>query len=171
MIEREFYIVNNLATKALIDINIIKLERIVLDIEKDIIIIESYRDIKVSITSSSYKSQIRASIFSNNVRKMIILSYFNVVVSIFKSRRRALKLLKDRNFIFEPQKLDILLVYVYIVDRNISEVFIRNDIDRSITLTRKVKLNVLSNYKAIEYFIIDLFNYDLAIKAPKRSSN
>ena len=171
LIEREFYIVNDLAAKALIDINIIKPERIVLDIEKDVIMVESCRDIEVSITSFSYKPQIRVSIFSNNVRKIIIPPYFNVAVSISGSRRRALELPKDRNFMFEPQKLDTLSVYAHIVDRNMSKVFVRNDIDRPITLARKVKLGVLSNYEAAEYFVIDLFNHDLVIKAPKRSPN
>ena len=171
LIEREFYVVDNLTAKALININIIKPERIVLDIERDVIIIESYRDIEVSITSFSYKSQIRVSIFSNNVRRIIILSYFNVAVFISESKRRALKLFKNRNFIFEPQKLDTLSVYAYIVNRNISKVFVRNDIDRSIILARKVKLDVLSNYKIAKYFVIDLFNYNLAIRASKRSLN
>ena len=72
-----------------------------LDIEKDVMMIESYRDIKVSITSFSYKPQIRISIFSNNVKKITISSHFNVAVSISKSKRRFLKLLKNRNFIFE----------------------------------------------------------------------
>ena len=101
LIEREFHVVNNLIIKALINIDIIKFERIILDIERNIIMIKSYRDIEVSITSFSYKSQIRVSIFSNNVRRIIIFSYFNVAVSISKSKHRVLKLLKDRNFIFE----------------------------------------------------------------------
>ena len=78
---------------------------------------------------------------------------------------------KNRDFIFESQKLDILFVYAYIINRNISKIFVRNDTDRSITLIRKVKLEVLSNYKATEYFIVDLANYNLAIRASKRSSN
>ena len=42
IIERELYIVDNLIVKALIDIDIIKLERIVIDLKNDFIKINAY---------------------------------------------------------------------------------------------------------------------------------
>ena len=42
IIKRELYIVDNLIIKALIDINIIKLERIVIDLENDLMKIDAY---------------------------------------------------------------------------------------------------------------------------------
>ena len=49
LIRREFYIVDNLSIKILIKINIIKLEDIVLDTNKDLTIINLYNFLKVSI--------------------------------------------------------------------------------------------------------------------------
>ena len=42
VIERELYIIDNLIIKALIDINIIKLERIIINLENDLIKIDVY---------------------------------------------------------------------------------------------------------------------------------
>ena len=42
-IKREFYIVDNLAVKAFADINIIKSKDMILDIEKNVIIIDLYK--------------------------------------------------------------------------------------------------------------------------------
>ena len=42
VIERKFYIVDNLIVKALIDINIIKLERIIVDLRNNLIKIDVY---------------------------------------------------------------------------------------------------------------------------------
>ena len=42
LIRYKIYIINNLLVKILISINIIKLESIILDINKDLIIINSY---------------------------------------------------------------------------------------------------------------------------------
>ena len=42
VIERELYIIDNLIAKALIDINVIKFERIVIDLRNDLIKIDVY---------------------------------------------------------------------------------------------------------------------------------
>ena len=42
LIRRKIYIIDNLSIKVLISINIIKLEDIILDINKDLLIIRSY---------------------------------------------------------------------------------------------------------------------------------
>ena len=44
-IEKEFYIVDDLVVKALVDIDIIKSEGMILDIEKNVMIIDSYKNI------------------------------------------------------------------------------------------------------------------------------
>ena len=54
LIKREFYLINNLTTKALIRINIIKSKGIILDVVRNIITITLYKDIRVPITSASH---------------------------------------------------------------------------------------------------------------------
>ena len=50
------------------------------------------------------------------------------------------------------------------------KVFVRNDIDRLITLLKKYKLKKITNYSRLEYYSIILENYNLVIKSPKKRS-
>ena len=49
LIERELYIINNLTIKALINIDIIKLKEITINLEKDIIKINTYKGLKIPV--------------------------------------------------------------------------------------------------------------------------
>ena len=49
IIKREFYLVDNLTTKALISINILKLERVDIILSNDTMRIESYSNLKVLV--------------------------------------------------------------------------------------------------------------------------
>ena len=50
LINRKIYIVDNLSTKTLINIDIIKLEGIAIDIDKNLIIIELYDSLQVLVS-------------------------------------------------------------------------------------------------------------------------
>ena len=67
-------------------------------------------------------------------------------------------LFNDKIFLFESQckqNLDFEKnVYVYIVDVNLSKMLIRNIINQSITLTRRVKLNIITKYNQTNYYLI-----------------
>ena len=100
-IKKEFYIIDDFAAKALIDINIIKSKDIILDIKKNVIIIDSYKNIQIFFIFINHRFQIRITIFNNNKTKMIIPSHFNITVSIIDFKCRSLKLSYDRDFLFE----------------------------------------------------------------------
>ena len=102
---------------------------------------------------------------------MTISSHFNMITFIIDFKCRFLKLLKDRDFLFESQKLDILLVYAYIVNYNISKVFIKNNINYIINLSRKVKLKMIVNDEITKCYIIKIFKHDFVARALKRSPN
>ena len=87
------------------------------------------------------------------------------------SKSRKLSLLNDREFLFKLHRLNILSVYIYIVNYKIFEVFVRNDIDYAIKLPRRIKLNIIINYKTINYYIINSSQHDLIIKILKHSLN
>ena len=80
LIKREFYIVDNLTAKTLIDINIIKLEGIVLNVVRNIITITLYKNLEVLITSANHRPQIKATVFSN--KRIIISAYSNIAILI-----------------------------------------------------------------------------------------
>ena len=100
-VKREFYIVDDLVIKAFIDINIMKSKGMILDIEKNVIIIDLYKDIQVFFIFVNHRSQTRVTIFNNNQKKMIISLHFNMIILVFGFKCRSFKLLYDRDFLFE----------------------------------------------------------------------
>ena len=78
-----------------------------------------------------------------------------MAIFIISSKSRKLNLLNDRESFFELYKFNTLSVYTYIVNYNILKIFVKNDINRIIKLPRKVKLNMIINYKTVNYYIID----------------
>ena len=100
-VKREFYIVDNLVVKALIDINIMKSEDMIFDIKKNVIIIDLCKNIQIFFIFINYRPLTRVTIFNNNKTKIMISSHFNIIVSVIGFKCRFLKLLYDRDFFFE----------------------------------------------------------------------
>ena len=100
-IKKEFHIVDDLIVKTLIDINIIKSKDMIFDIEKNVIIIDLCKNIQIFFISINHRSQTRITIFNNNKTKIIISSHFNMIISIIDLKCRSLKLLNNRDFLFE----------------------------------------------------------------------
>ena len=65
-IKKEFHNIDNLVIKAFVDINIIKSKSIILDIEKNVIIIDLYKDIQFIFIFFNHRPRIRVTIFNNN---------------------------------------------------------------------------------------------------------
>ena len=143
----------------------------ILDIKKDVIIIDSYKDIQISFIFINHRPQTRATIFNNNQKKIIISLHFNMTVLISDFKCRSLKLSYDRDFLFESQKLDTLSIYIHIVNHNISKVFIKNNINYTISLSRKVKLKMVINYEITRCYVINFVEHNLVTKTLKRSFN
>ena len=68
-IKKEFHIVDDFIIKAFVDINIIKLKDMILDIKKDVIIIDLYKNIQISFIFVNHRSRTRTTIFNNNQKK------------------------------------------------------------------------------------------------------
>ena len=165
LIDREFHVVDNLTAKALIGIDIMKPKGIVIDLGMNIMKIGACKDLLIPIDVTSKGARVNTTIFS---RKGIILPPHTNVPVLVTGAKRPLSLPTDRDFIFEPNILDTLLVYAHVVDYNMSEVFIRNDTDYEITLPRRTRLGNVTEYDAAGAFAVDPDQHDLAMKAPKR---
>ena len=166
LIKRELYIVDDLIIKAFIEIDIIKLKDIVLNLKHDIIRIDAYQNHEVPIIIIIGGSRINVIIY--NKKRINILSYSNVVVPMIGFSKTRLMLSKDRDFLFESQTLNTFSAYAHIIDHILSTVFVRNDIDELITLSRRQKFDKISEYDAADCFFVSLENHNLIIKAPKR---
>ena len=95
---------------------------------------------------------------------MIILLYSNIAVLIVNSKSRKFNLLNDREFLFKLYKFNTLFIYIYIVNYNIFKIFVRNDINYIIKLPRRIKLDIIINYKINNYYVIDFSQHDLIFK-------
>ena len=152
LIDREFYIVDNLTAKVLISIDIMKSKSIVIDLGINIMKIGACKDLLIPIDITSKGARVNTTIFS---RKDIILPPYTNILVLVIGAKRPLSLPTDRNFIFEPNTLDTLLVYIYIVNHNISEVFVRNNTNYEITLPRRTRLSNVTKYDTTGAFIVD----------------
>ena len=169
LIEREFHVVDDLTAKALIGIDIMKPEGIVIDLEKDIMKIGACQNLEVPIVVTPRGSRTNATVYSS--KRMTIPPHSNVAVPV-TGPGKVLALPQDRDFIFEPQTLDALSAYAHVVDHTMTAVFVRNDSDVPVTLPRKQKLGKVSDYDGADCcYSVDPENHDLATKAPKRQPN
>ena len=113
------------------------------------------------------ESRINAIIYSS--KRTIISLYYNVIILVSESRKQILNLSYNRNFLYEPQTLNTLLLYAYIVDYILISIFMRNDLDRLIVLSAKQRFKKIIKYKESDCYSISLEDYDLAIKSSKRN--
>ena len=170
LIERELYIVDDLTAKALIGVDIMKPEGIIVDLQNDVMRIGSCQNLEVPIVVTSKGTRINATIYSS--KRIVIPLYTNMAVPIRSAATdRQLDLPQDRDFIFKPQTLDSLSTYTHVIDHTITKVFVRNDSDRTITLPRKQKLGKITDYDGADCYSVAHKNHDLAAKAPKRRSD
>ena len=143
----------------------------ILDIEKNVIIIDLCKNIQIFFIFVNHRPQTRVTIFNNNKTKMIIPSHFNMTISIVDPKCKFFKLLYNRDFLFESQKLDTLSIYVHIINYNILKIFVKNDINHIMSLSRKVKLKIIIDYETARCYVIDFSKHDFIIKTSKRSFN
>ena len=94
-----------------------------------------------------------------------------MTVPIADLKCKSLKLSYNRDFLFESQKLDTLLIYAHIVNHNILKIFVKNDINYAISLSRKIKLKIIINYEATRCYVINSAEHNLVTKTLKRSFN
>ena len=134
IIEREFYIIDNLIVKILIKINIIKSKRIIINLKNNIIKIDVYNNSKILIVAIIRESFINITIYSN--KRIIILICFNIVILIIKIEK-ILSLLNNRDLLFKLKTLYTLFIYAYIINYNILKIFIRDNLNKLITLLRR----------------------------------
>lgn len=154
LITRKVHIVDNLSANILIKIDIIKPEGMILDFQYDLIIVDSCNNLQVPISTRTRQSnQVNTAIFS--VSRKVVLPHTDIRIPI-KARRKPLRnLLTDRDFIFEPEQYNSLSVYAHVVDNTISEILVRNDLDQTIVLPKRTKLDKVIEYKTGGYYAVN----------------
>ena len=87
-------------------------------------------------------------IIISKARQMIsIYSFITILIE-------AIYLPEDRDLLFEPSQLDALTLSTYIVNYTFSKIIIRNNLNLSIILIRRTRLDKVLKYKVEEYFLV-----------------
>ena len=153
LIIKEVHIINDLSVNVLLEMNILKLENIVLDLSRNMLIINSYNSLKMSISTCIKLTKIDTIIVSKT--RKVIASHIDMKISI-QTRRKSLRQLSvDRDFIFEPAQHDSLSICTHIVDHTMSNILIRNDIDYLVILSRRIRLRKVVKYETQECYAVD----------------
>lgn len=147
-ITREFHIVNNLKANMLLGIDILKPERVVIDLPRKKLIFGSYDDTEVEAEPSARENtRIRRVVRADKAQ--LIPAHSTGLISI---KKKGKGFLPDRDFIFEP---DIEGGYHHYVDSLTDFVMIENIIERPLTFRTNQRLNVITESDNEEAMIVD----------------
>lgn len=164
LIRREIHIVNDLSAKALIEIDIMKPEGIILDIKKDLFTIGSCASLQVPLSMITKGFRINTVVLSKAQYAVSTHAFMMVLI-------KDVALLNDRDLIFKPEQLDALTLSAYIVDHNLTHIVVRNDIDLPVILLRHARLGRILEYEAAGCFQIDAKHTTLADKPLKKDQS
>lgn len=160
LIRREIHIVDDLSAKALIGIDIMKPEGIILDTNKDLVTIGSCESLQVPLSMVAKGSRTDAVVLSKAQYAVPAHTFMTVPI-------KNVTLPKDRDLIFEPEQLDALTLSAHIVDHNLTHIVVRNDTDLPTILPRHTRLGKVLEYEAAGCFQIDAKHTILADKPPR----
>ena len=166
LVTREVHIVDNLSANALIGIDIMKPEGMMLDLQHDMMTIGSCNNLQVPIsTRTKQSSQVDTAIFS--ITRKVVAPHTDMRIPI-KARRKPLRNLPaDRDFIFEPAEHDSLSVCAHVVDNTMSEILVRNNSDLPVVLPKRTRLGKVVEYEANGCYAVSPDAQDLAHRPAK----
>ena len=147
---RKVYLINDLKANILIEINIINLENIIVDLINCIAKIESCKVIIL----------IEIRILSNVIFKFVYFKKLTIISSQskFPIEIYYFVILKDRNFLFESNKISYFTNYAYLINVTTKTIVLKNNTNRSIYISRNYCLSKLSKIKYSNAFYLDAIN-------------
>ena len=142
----------------LVNMNILTSKLIFLNISDQKIIIESCSNIEVFITITMWSTNQTNQIIMTQQYTVILLRKHSVL-QINKSN-----LLQDWDFLFESDCYHVnAVVYVYIINYNLSEIHVHNDLNKLLIISWKACIKKIVEYKIDECYLVSLKNVFLVI--------
>ena len=102
VIQREFYIMDDLRVNVLFGVDILKPEGFIIDFSNGIVIIGACEKVRIEIYVVVDSKRVSIKAYNKNKIRLLVKSTAKIVICGLK--RRTFKLLKDRDFFFEPVK-------------------------------------------------------------------
>lgn len=132
-----------------------KLKQIIVNYKRKLLIIDSCKNITISITIISTKNRIKRVVRA--YQAIILLSYSTIIISIYF--RDSIELLVERNLIFIllhnikrfKSKSNILS---YIINANIYVIQVNNIFEYIVIIARNLRLNIMQDYKKKRYYVV-----------------
>ena len=149
-----------------ININIIKLKEITSDFQIDKLIINNC-DVIVSLICQSFRNYCCINRIMNIQHAIIISTH--IIVEMFFKLKNFSKLFTEKNFFFQSNSVFFQLnkendVMTYVLNVKIIFVHVRNAIDKSILLSRHIKLNRIINFKKKDCYATNIIDVYLIIE-------
>jgi hypothetical protein len=166
-IRKEFHLVNDLNVNMLIDINILRFEKCIMNFKRKIMIFFVYENTKVSITIIRIDQFVNRSVLFAN--KIVVSIHINMTMFI-KIRDNALL---DRNYIFNSKdetQLDLEKKFFnHIMINNLMKVQIRNILDQTYVIFKNYKIERMNDIHQTKSLIVFSKNRHLTIAFNKLS--
>jgi len=128
----------------LLDINIINFKRIIVDVNRQKLIIKSYRNLKIKL-KIILKNNIRIKQIVKIERSLVIVVYFVLEILVVVQD----KILLNKNYLFE---LILFNAYSYVANKKMSFVCICNDCLISLYILQHATLKRLLEFKKQDYY-------------------
>ena len=146
-------IINRLKTKLLLSNNILEPKNIVLDISKNVAIINSCQNLTTSLTVTNRGSPIKR--LAKTADDLRVLA--NSIATILYKLRDKTDLSTNKNFMFIPQRLKSLKsesgILSHIVDAYTEVIQVRNSNSEAVYILKNSKIDVIQEYEKEECYL------------------
>ena len=152
VINVKIYMINDFVVNLLLNNDVIYSQSIKINSKKHRLIINKCENFRVSLNvRNRITSHVKRTIRSQRVYTFMLDDLTEVSITYHDA------LSNDKNFLFESQCSYELKyenkVYAHVVDSNFFKMLVRNIIDKSITLTKRVKLKTIIEYNQVDCYL------------------
>ena len=152
IIDVEIHVINDFVVNLLLNNNVIYSQNMKINSKKHRLIINKCENFRVSLNvRNRVTSHVKRTIRSQRVYTLMFNDLIEILITYYDA------LSNDRNFLFESQCSYELKyeseIYAHVVDSNFFKMLVRNIIDKSITLTKRVKLKTIIEYNQVDCYL------------------
>ena len=160
---REIHLIDSLSVKILIEMNVIISKKMIINVDKQIVTIDSC-DVTTKLHVISRDKRMNRVV--KFLKQLIIFSHIHMIVFV-KIREQTLSTNRDYFFhSLEDSRLETENdFFAHIIDVNFIVVQVRNSTNQSITISRNFKLNKLNDYNEKNCFLVASKNRHLVVKS------
>ena len=167
---KRIYIVKKLKTKIFMSNDILESKQINIDVNKQVVTIESCKNIKVQLNVTNANSQIKRVARVNEIIKISIKSATTIS---FKLRDQN-SLSTERDFMFTSSRIERLNqnedVFFHIIDAHIEMIQMHNINSKDVYIFKNTRLELVQKYEEKKCYLTNAKYAHLAINAHKSAS-